>query len=154
MSEQLDAWNEAAAEEISTAELDALVHQMQKEWAEYEAANEVAKAARAKHDESEEKLLDLLKRAGKSKWQVDGVGTSYIINKYQYTTPKTADDKRKLFDYIAKEHGEAALMGLLSINSQTLNSFANKEKEEKPLADIPGLGAPTHRESLGFRKGK
>lgn len=152
MTDQLNEWDAASAEEISTAELDALVVEMQAQWLIYEALNEDAKAQRAKHDATEAKLLDLLKKAKKTKWQVDGVGTAYLINKYQYVTPKTVTDKQRLFNYIKLRHGDEALMGLLSINANTLNAFANKEKEESPLAEIPGLPAPTHRESLGFRK--
>ncbi len=148
----LESWNQEAAEEVSTKELDDLVIQMQADWDAFEVQNDKAKELRAVYDTTEAKLLELIKRAGKTKWNAEGIGTAYVINKYAITTPKTGSAKEKLFAYIKERHGPETLLGLLSINSQTLNSFVNKELENNPLENIPGLDPPTHRESLGFRK--
>lgn len=148
----LDEWNAEAAEEVSTKELDALVIKMQSDWDAFEEQNDKAKELRAVYDATEHQLMELIKKAGKTKWQAEGVGTAYLVNKYQITTPKTGSAKEKLFAYIKEKHGPETLLGLLSINSQTLNSFVNKELENNPLENIPGLDPPTHRESLGFRK--
>jgi len=150
----LDEWDEAGAQEVSTKELDELVVNMQETYADYEKEKKIATETRLAYEELQKKVLEMLKKAGKTKWNVDGLGTVSIRGRYQYTTPKGLTSKGALFEYIKQKHGPDALMGLLSIHSGTLNSFANEEKEREPLVEIPGLDPPTHRESLSFRKGK
>ena len=148
----VEEWNEAAAEEIPTATLDDVLVKMQNKWKEVEVKKEIYKAELAQYEQMECNMLDLLKRACKTKWQVDGLGTISIRTKYSIRTPKTPEDKKSLFDWIKATHGPESLMGLVSINSMTLNSFVNEEKEKDPMVKIPGLEAPTARESLAFRK--
>lgn len=150
----LDEWDKVGAASVSTQALDDLVKLMQEQWAQYEEAKKAASELLATYEESEKKLVALLKSANKTKWQVDGLGTAYIINKLVVRTPKDNSAKQSLFNYIKETHGPEALMGMVSINHQTLNGFYNKEKEARPDVNIPGLEAPTHMESLGFRSGK
>jgi len=155
MASELDSWDEATPViEVSTQELDALVQRMDTLWDESEKVKKLASEARAAYDEVEARVLAMLKAAGKKSYIVDGLGTVSITNKYMITTPKGIEEKKRLFAYINKEHGEEGLYGLLTINSQTLNSFVNAELDRKPEVQIPGLDAPTHRESLSFRAKK
>ena len=118
-------------------------------------AHKEAKEAAAKIykdlEEAEKEVLNALKASGKNKYELEGVGLVYIAHKTTYTTPKTNEDKTKLFNYIKDKHGPDALMSLVSINHQSLNSWANKETENDPLLEIPGLEAPTAAEILNFR---
>jgi len=154
MENNLAEWDAIDAIEVSTTELDNLARDMREQWAEYETAKKAASELLVKYEQTESRMLSLLKAAKKSKWQVDGLGTAYIINKYVVRVPKDAASKTALFNYIKEHHGPESLMGMVSINHQTLNGFVNKEKENNPEVQIPGLEAPTHMESLGFRSGK
>lgn len=113
----------------------------------------------------EGKLIEAMEQTGKSKVYVEGAGTLYFIDKMVVATPKTNDDKIKLFGFIEKEYGKNVLIEKVSVNHQTLQGLYNNaakeftakcEKDGKPeLAatfHIPGLSAPTSQRSLGFRK--
>lgn len=147
----LDQWNEVAAEEVSTAQLDELAKLMNEQWNEVEKAKKAAEAVRETYDQTESRLLELLKKAGKTKYVVEGLGTLSISTKFMVRTPKTPEEKQALFNFIRESKGPEVLMGLVSINSNTLNSFVNEEKKVNPLVSIPGLEAPTARETLSFR---
>lgn len=147
----LETWDQVDAVEVSTAELDAKVKQMQDEWADYEAKKKIATEAHTKYEETERYVLALLKAAKKSKYVVEGLGTVSVANRFVVRTPKSIESKKLLFDYIRERHGSEGLIGLVSINHQTLQSFINEEKKVDPLVQIPGLEAPTSEESLRFR---
>jgi hypothetical protein len=152
----LEQWESVEApKEISTAELDKVIIEMRELRKDYEEKKKLSNEAHAVYKESEDRVLGLLKATKKSKYSVDGYGTAYTITKYVVATPKTSDSKKQLFDYIKVKHGPDALMGMVSINHQTLNSFYNSEAKEYAAKGemfvLPGIGEPTTEESVGFR---
>jgi len=157
MEEQgnLEAW--ATGEEIDISTLDNLVRHMKNLETEYEDAKKISTEKLRAYEEVEGQVLSLLQKAGKSKWNVDGLGTAYVINRFVVQTPKTNEDKEKLFDYINSKYGRDVLTSKLSVNSATLNSFCKEEREQAErdgqLLIIPGISDPVHQTSLGFRKG-
>lgn len=149
----MDQWDQVgpAPESVSLEQMDQLVTDYRKARDAYDAAKKVSSELSAKADVAEERLVAALKASRRSKYEVDGVGLVFIKEVEQYTTPKTVAQKNALFNYIKTKHGPDALMGMVSINSQTLNSWANREAEEGVM-EIPGLEAPTIRESLNLRR--
>jgi len=145
-------WDEIGAEEIPTTTFDKAVDKMLKLWEVVEDKKEAATIAREEYDKAEAEVMDLLKRAKKTKYYVEGVGTTSIVHKYTIKTPKSTTDKQQLFEWIRGTQGPENLLGLLSINSQTLNAFVNAEKEKNPLVEIPGLEPPVLQEQLRFTK--
>lgn len=122
---------------------------------DYTAKKEIASAAYEKLEAVKHKILEYLKAANLDNHKVPGLGTAYIISKLAVTTPKTIEEKRELFEYIRKNHGDDALTAYLSINHNSLNAFYNQEAErhkEDPLFSVPGIGEPVLNESLGWRK--
>lgn len=157
----LDQWNEAQGERgaVTTEHLDQLVKDYRAAREEYDAAKTISNKLSHVKDDKEKILLDTLILAGKDKYHVDGIGLVYKIQKLVVPTPKTLEDKRKLFDYISEAHGEVFLMDKLSINHQTINKLYNDDFEEAAergdtAFSIPGLQEPTHDISIGFRKEK
>lgn len=152
-----DDWNKVSpATDISTAYLDNLVKQMQEQYAEYEAAKKHAAGLLETYNETEAKVLETLRLAGKKKYFVEGLGTVSIRTKFQVTTPKSLEAKQAFFKFLA-EKGEAVYYGILSVNSQTLNSFYNAElKAAQEVGagnfSIPGIDEPTHRDTIAFTK--
>lgn len=96
--------------------------------------------------------MNALKANGRTKFEAEGIASVRIQSKDMFTTPKTQEQKEALFEYIRTKHGADALLGLLSIHSGTLNSWANKEIDSDPTLQIPGLEAPTSVETLYFTK--
>lgn len=139
-------------QELSIAEMDNLVKTYREARLAYEKAKE--ESSRLYHilEEAENQVRNALTEAGKNKYFVDGVGTVSLAVKSSFTTPKTVEDKLKLFDYIKFKYGDEALINYLSIHSSSLNSFANRELESDPTLTIPGLTTPTVTTELRFRK--
>jgi len=155
---ELEDWDKEEAQDISTAELDTVCGHFIEAKRQYDEKKKELEEFQLKKKSQEAILLDLLDRAKKSKYYIDGMGTAYIINKLTVKTPKTVEDKQKLFNYIRDRFGPDALVDYQSINSARLNSFFNEQKTlaaEKGIADfeMPGLEAPKSMTTLGFRKG-
>ncbi len=147
-------WNtdqEQQLDQLTLAQMDQLVAQMKEARALYDDLKKQSSEAYKQLESIEDKVVAALKATGKSKYSVDGVGTVSWYVKESFTTPKSNEDKVKLFNFISDKYGKETLLAMTSIHSATLNSFANKESEEGVM-EIPGLAAPTGTEVLSFRK--
>ena len=154
-STDLSAWDTTPKQEVSTETLDDAVRQMQALRKIYELRKEGSNQAHAEYETQEAEVMKLLKAAGKSKYFVDGLGTAYIMNKYQIKVPKEASDKEKLFKYIEEKYGRDVMLEYSTVNYQKLNAFYNEEKEIVKDASfrLPGVPDVEHAEIIGFRKG-
>lgn len=155
----LDEWDVGTPNPGALKAMDAIVQEYKAKRDEYDDEKKKLSKLWEEVDKLQMKAVAALKAAGKSKWQVDGLGTFSIVTKYQITTPKTIEEKVELFDYIEKKYGKEVLEGMLSIHSGTLNSFYNQEFEnsdsdEKLTFSLPGVGAPTAREEARFTKAR
>lgn len=155
----LDEWAGLSAEKIDVSAMDAMIHEYQRKRQAHEEAKEVASAKYKELEEIENKVLSTLEATGKSKYFVDGIGTVSKISKYVVRVPKDLEDKRKMFAWLAENHGPDVRDTMLSINHQTLNSFYNAEEESRrklgnPNFSIPGVELPVEEKSLRFQKVK
>lgn len=152
MSTDLEQWDNATVTEgVTLEQMDQLIKDLRAKRDEYDDKKAIATAAYNELDEMETKVINALNANKRSKYEVEGVASVSISHKESYTTPKTLDSKQKLFDYIKSKYGPDALMGMVGINSATLNAWANKESEAGVM-EIPGLEAPTATETLSLRR--
>lgn len=155
--EDLSQFTNEEVRAVDTAELDKLIAEMRQAESEYDEAKKIATEKNAIREEKRQLVLDTLKACGKSKYHVDGLGTASLVTVMSVNTPKTIDEKRELFKYIRAQHGDDALMALLSINYQSLNSFVRTELEthkDDPAFIVPGVGAPKSETDIRFRSEK
>lgn len=131
--------------------MDEMVRELKAARTKYDEAKKLASEAYSTLEKAETQVVNALKATGKSSYKVDGVGNVSWYVKESFTTPKTNEDKSRLFNYIKEKYGADVLMSMVSIHSATLNSFANKETESGVM-EVPGLAAPTGTEILSFRK--
>jgi hypothetical protein len=103
-------------------------------------------------EEKENFILDLLTALGRQSYEAEGVAKVTKCIQTSYKVPKEIDKKQALFNYIKGKYGGDALMGLVSINSATLNSWAKKEIETGDVSVIPGLELPTSNEYIQVRR--
>lgn len=102
---------------------------------------------------AEREFMETLKADGLDNFR-SKVGLLSISHRKSVKTPKTDQDKAALYAYL-KELGMYDRM--ISVNSQTLNSFYNdqfeqaKERGETDF-EIPGLNEVTITETLSFKK--
>lgn len=151
--ENMNEWMpQQSAHQVTTESLDQAVAKMRDLRQQYEAKKAEATEAHNLLEEAEQDLVNLLKAAGKSKYEAEGIGTASISVRYTYKVPSDAAKKTELFNYIKEKYGPEVLMTMVGIHSQTLNSFAKKELEADVTTTIPGLEAPTAAEILSFRK--
>lgn len=141
-------------EEITLKDMDALIEQISNKRYEIDEHRIIEKKLNAELDELERKCISYLKELGRESYQ-SPIGTIYQIQKPRITTPKTDKDKKAFFDYLEKK---GLFLQYASVNSNSLNSFyraefeAAKERGEMDF-NIPGLGAPSIYETVGFRRG-
>jgi len=153
----LDAWEEESAQEISINDLDNAVRKVKEIRDEKDALKKQQDAISDTLEIAEGELLDLLTRANKKSYKLDGVATISLKEKLSVQTPKTPEEKRAFFNWVKETHGEQEADSLMTVNSQTLNSFYNAEMElaaTRGEADfsIPGILAPVSRTILSVRK--
>ena len=152
-----EQWDSEAAEEISFKDMDDAVRRVKEIRTAKDELKGQADKINAELTHAEEVLLDLMTRAGKQSYKLEGVAAISIVNKLSVTTPKTVNEKRAFFQWVENKYGKDAADGMMSVNSQTLNSFYNTEME-KELAignadfNIPGVPAPVSRTTLSVRK--
>lgn len=150
-TQDLSAWSDQS-QSITLEQMDELINQLAAKREAHAKAKEVAAEIYKELTEAENKLIGALKASGRKKYELEGVGLAYISFKDTFATPKTNQEKIALFNYIKEKYGPDSLMGMTSINHQTLNSWAKKEIEDNALVKIPGLGLPTTEEILNFRR--
>jgi len=159
MSEQqtmLDEFNQVEATNINLAEVDTLIKHYRNVQEDYDTKNEIKKEAGKELDKAKEKVIALLQRGKKKKWNVDGLGTVTVVDKFMVQTPKSTEQKEALLNWL-KERGNDMYYAYASVNSQSLNSLYNKEvadaAERGETFQMPGINPPTSRPQLRWKKG-
>ena len=147
----LDAWEQETAKEVSVEELDGLLTDYLEKKADYSEKAAITKEADALQKEAQAKLVSALNDANKKSWEIEGVGKATIANKYSIQVPKDLESKEALIEHF-KNQGREVYLSKVSVNSRTLNSYYNAEKENNPEFTLPGVGAPTVQQILQFRK--
>jgi len=149
----LSAWDSVGKKDttVSLEQMNELVIKLRAARDEYDEKKKIATEAYNALEEIEKLVINTLQAAKMNKYEVAGVALVSVLHKESYTTPKTNDDKNKLFTYIKEKYGPDALMSMVNINSQTLNAWAQRESDSGVM-QIPGLAAPTATETLSLRR--
>ena len=151
---EINEWGDDTQKEVITiADMTDMVMSLRHAREEYEAKKDASDAAHKVYEQARDKVLNALKSQGLTKFEVPGAGLVYTSTKEVYRVPKTNENKLLLFSYIKNKFGEDTLRSMLSINHQTLNSWANKESENGVMS-IPGLESPEIEETVSLRRGR
>lgn len=150
MENDLSQWEDTKVT-ITTEEFDKAVKHLAEMEMEYDQVKELEKKASFNREEARRQLLDLFEKSGKSKYQLDGYGTVSKVVKYSAKLPEHLEDKAKLINYF-KDLGEEMYLTYVGVNSMSMNSYYNAQLEQDPNFVLPGVEAPTARESISFRK--
>lgn len=150
----LQKWEEATVyEDISVDEIDQALETYHDARADYEAKKKISNEADAVAKEAKRKLIEILKRSGKKKWEVEGIGKATITTKMTVKVPRDLEEKKKMLMYM-RSLGEEAYIQLVGVNYQTLNGFYNQQIESDPDFTLPGVDAPIAEENIQFRRSK
>lgn len=101
----------------------------------------------------QEQVLNTLQAAGLEKFSTP-VGTVSVREKTSVRIPKTPEDRKAFFDYLRERN---LFDDMISVNSMTLNSWFNREREiaeEDGIYDfrVPGLNEVSTYYELSTRK--
>lgn len=142
---------------LTLEQLNALV---EKAFALEQDIDQIKKTALAPKQEQLDKvealLMEELEEAGLKTFKSPH-GAITVNTRYSYKTPKTEEEKKQFLDFVKESKGDAVMWAMTSVNSQTLNAYANQEmmiaKEEGNYGfKIPGIGEPTANKYLSRRK--
>ena len=102
-------------------------------------------------------IQKMMEAMGLEKQPLPGYGTVFRQKSFSVKIPKDPESKERLFGWIKDHKGEDVLRNMISINSQTLNSFYKAELEvakEKGDVDwvLPGIETPEVYYTLNMRK--
>lgn len=152
MNDELAQWDQVENQTTTTLEeMDALIVKLREARDEYDKRKKLATEAHDELEKIEALVINTLQANKRTNYKVAGVASVSLSHRESYTTPKTNEAKRALFQYIKDKYGNDTLSSMLSINSMTLNSWA-KQESESGVMQIPGLEAPTATETLSVRK--
>lgn len=104
-------------------------------------------------DDREKKLLAIMTEFNHTSYR-SSWGMVVRSQRWSYKTPKTDDAKEAFYNYL---RSKGLFDSMISVNSQTLNSFCKKEMEAAKEAgdldfEIPGLEEPTLSENISIRR--
>lgn len=151
---------EQFSEPVTTEELDKRVEVMRQAQAEYDEKSTVSKEAHFKLEQAKKEVLELMTKANKSTYHVEGLGKVSLAERLSVSYPKDLERRKEFLDFINAQYGEEGVLTYLTVNSNTLNSFYKKEFEHaKENGDpsefsIPGLPEPTASLTVRFTKAK
>lgn len=144
------------SESVSTKELDQAVKHAQDLREAYKQAKKLSDEAYRQVEMAEAALILLMERADKTAYIAEGVGRVGISHKMSIQTPKSPEERRAFFAWLAEKKGQEVADAYMSINANSLNSLYNQLTEEAALAgeilEIPGLGEPVARVTLSLTK--
>ena len=151
MSEVSD-W-ETPTSEVTITGLRTMCESLVKARESKDAINAELKSVQEAIDELEGKILTVMKENALPNFKGE-FGTVSIKNNKSITQPGDMEAKRQLFDYL---RSQGIFEEMVSVNSRTLSSWANKEIEAKEKEGVfgwvpPGLKPPETFSSLALRK--
>ena len=108
-------------------------------------------------DSLEDDIIQAFEENDLTSFKLDGVANVSITHRLTVPTPKTIEDKRAFFAWVAANKGEEVRDAMMSVNSMTLNSFYKAEYEsltddEKLVFQMDGIGLPSLQKTLSVRK--
>jgi len=139
--------------------MEAFVLSVKKLWEQKEIVDgikdQLADASKV-FEELKGKAMKAMEVMELDKQHVPGCGTIYRQKNFSVKVPKSPAEKEALFNWIAEHKGKDVLDNMISIHSQSLNSFYKSELEIAKEAGnvdfkIPGIDMPEVYWTLGMR---
>jgi hypothetical protein len=140
--------------EVSLTEFQELGEKLFQARKEFDEAQAIADEKSKKVEELKYKVLSIMEEAGLENQSIAGYGKIFVQNRFTVSFPKDPEKKGKFFEYL---QNKGIFEDMVSVNSQTLNSWYKAEMEaavEAGNADfrISGLDEPKLVKTLAMRK--
>lgn len=151
----MEVWGveETETSEVSLEAINTLIQNLKENRDKKEVLEAQISELSQEKEKLEQKLIEYLKDNGMTSFK--GPHGQIVINKRKRVNqPATPEDKAAFFSYL-KEQG--LFEAMVSVNSNTLSSWAVSEIESKKKEGVfgwvpPGLKEPSEYESISLRK--
>ena len=118
---------------ISVTDLDKALILCRDTEAAYEDAHAVSSARYKENQEAEKNLIDLMTRAGKDRWEINGVKGFSLRDSYKFRVPNSPENKEKFFNFLKStelsdllmQNSEQIFLNYATVNHNSLNSLMN-----------------------------
>ena len=140
---------------VTTEELDHVISKMYKAKADYDAKKVVSTEAFHHLENCKAEVGELLRKAGKTEYVVEGVGKATVVDKFKVRVPSNPENRKLLFDWLKENLGDEGFYAHATVNYQTLQRLHNDaiETAEDPAGfELPGVGPAESFQELRFRK--
>jgi hypothetical protein len=147
------AFDEKPMADISLMEFEKAIQEYAEAKEEVERLAGLKNKATEVMDMFESKVMSIMQAFNKTSYR-SSYGLLVRSERWSWKTPKSDEEKDAFYGYL---RAKGLFDTMISVNSQTLNSFAKKELEAaKETGDIdfkiPGLGEPTLTEMIALRR--
>jgi len=152
--DNLPDWGAPDASEISLEGFNELCKDAYELKGKIEALEEESKNYSEKLKKLQGKILAIMEQTDQTSYK-GPFGTILRVKRFTVKHPKDPENKGKFFEYL---ENKGVLESMVTVNSQTLNSWYKQEMEaavESGNVDfsVPGLEPPQYLEYLTMRKG-
>jgi hypothetical protein len=141
---------------ISLAEMDNAIANIRELEASYKAAKEISDGFYEQLQAAKAKVVEMLEQAGKTTYIAEGIGRVKVTYEMSVQTPKTPEEKKAFFTWLATNMGPEVSEAYMTVNSQSLNALYNQLTEEYArrgeVLMIDGLSEPISRTKLSLTK--
>jgi len=141
-----------AVEAVSVQELDSRLLALKELKDNYDSAKDVSDALYKEFEGKKMELFNILQSINRDRYQLDGVGTLYPVERGGYKMPSELEKKLQLFNFIQGKYGQDTLRAMLVIKDADLSKFVKAEIESG--TQVPGVGDYVSSTQVSFRKGK
>lgn len=141
-------WYDDDKKEVNVADMKKNCKMFFEQKAKIKKMDDAVKDEREKLRKMEKKLLAYLEEAGLEKF-ASPQGTIFTKEYFSTKVPKDPENREKFFNYLKKE---GIFEDLITVHSNTLNSYYQSKIEEDPSFEMPGLGPATYQKKLNARK--
>lgn len=141
-------------EDIPVEEIDKALKNVMEYKLRHQAAKEAATAIHKDLMRHEEKLMDLMRRSGKSRWEVDGVGGFSYYEELKHRVPQSIEENIAFQRFLKSEYVSTLLgqnsddifYSYVKVQSQSVNKLCMDLKklaaEQGEDLQIPGILPP------------
>lgn len=145
-----------SSDNISLAEMDAAITELKRRREAYAEASSISTLRHEELKQQEATVVMMLEQSGKTVYVAEGVGRVKVTHEMSVQTPKTPENKKAFFNWLATNLGQEVADAYQTVNSQSLNSLYNELEErftaKGEILSIDGLGAPIARTKLSLTK--
>jgi hypothetical protein len=143
------------AQSITLADFQTLCAQIWEEKGKLERIEAEAKNQSQIVESLKSKVIACMDEYDMDKFAVAGHGTLFKQNRFTVTVPKDGSEREAFFGHLRQR---GIFDELITVNSQTLNSWYKREMEAaleqgNPDFTVPGIAEPKLVTTLGMRKG-